>query len=77
MRDQLKNFLIFFSICPYINNETGTTIIIPYIDIKKSLSEMKNIYDTDQVDYKEPFWTRDIHEALKLSIQKVVFSKSG
>lgn len=66
----IEKILSIFNINPYIYEETGTTIIIPYID-KQMLLE------NNQIEYKDseekniiPFWRNSIEEYLKIAIQR-------
>lgn len=66
----INQVLNIFGITPYTDDETGTTIIIPYID-----EEM--LLENNQIEYKDgedntirPFWRTDINEYLKIAVQR-------
>lgn len=54
-----------FNIKEYEKNETGTTVIIPYINEQKVLAINK--YDTEQ---NSPYWNLNMDEYLKIAIQR-------
>lgn len=63
---QIHSFLNIFNITPFINDETGTLVIIPFIDTVKLLNDNKpEIKDEYAI---EPFWYSDICDYLKYSI---------
>lgn len=65
---EIERILKIFGIEPYSNN-TGTTIIIPYIDENKLLSEVyANNEDVDQIN--RPYWTTSISDYLRVAIQR-------
>ncbi len=61
----IENFLKIFNITPFVNDETGTIVIIPFVDLEKFLYE-------DEI--KVP-WQKNIDQSLKLSIQRWYFSR--
>ncbi len=67
--DVIVKFLELFNIIPYKENETGTCIIIPFIDEKKLLGETipTTINESNQ---DIPFWCRSIEEYLDISCQR-------
>lgn len=58
----IEKFLNIFGLKPFTGNQTGTTIIIPFIDEKKVLSNASIEGENDV------WWGQDIEEYLKLSI---------
>ena len=68
-KEEISRILRIFDIKPYIQEETGTTIIIPYIDKEKLLR-------SNAIDYMagdtvlNPSWRRSIEEYLKIAIQR-------
>lgn len=62
-----------FNLKPFENDETGTSIIIPYIDRKKLLEELipheAGLTD-DVIENFTTVWGNDIESYLRLSIQK-------
>lgn len=66
--NEIESILSVFGIDPYSNN-TGTTIIIPYIDEKKLLLEVyANNEDVEQ--NARPYWTSNISDYLRIAIQR-------
>jgi len=61
---EIKKILDVFKIHPYSDNETGTTIIIPYINEHALLKET---YESDGI---RPPWTYSIEEYLRVSVQR-------
>lgn len=68
---QIKSILDIFGIKPYIDNETGTTVIIPYTDEQKLLS---NNLPEDQTN-KGIFWITNIKKFLNMSIVRWYFPR--
>jgi hypothetical protein len=69
----IKSILDIFDIKPFKQNETGTSIIIPYIDEEKLLDDIIPADAIIQPDVREHFldvWGSSIPDYLKLSIQK-------
>lgn len=64
---EINRILTTFSITPYKNDETGTTIIIPYIDEASLLAE---VYATNDDKEHKPYWTGKIEDYLQVSIQR-------
>ena len=66
----IKQFLKIFNIEPYSGFETGTTIIIPYID-KDYLLENNRIERKDSSGNTiEKYWDKSIEEYLTISVQR-------
>ena len=66
----INEFLRIFSLQPYEKEETGTTIIIPYIDPDELLSSNRIEYSDDQSQIFVPFWGHEIEEYIKVSAQR-------
>lgn len=64
---EIRRILSVFGIKPYGADETGTTIIIPYIDEKALLDE---VYATNESPEQKPFWASSVSEYLKVAIQR-------
>ena len=62
--NEINQILSHFNIQPYVGTETGTTIIMPYIDKEDILSDT---YTTDED--REP-WCYSIEEYIKVSVQR-------
>ena len=65
-----EKFLKPFSITPYKNDETGTTIIIPFIDISKLLEETRPSDVEPYAGIITPFWCKDIKNYIKIAVQR-------
>ena len=59
-----------FSIDPYENDETGTTIVIPYIDDQKLLDSNRIEYETVNGTRINPAWRRTVEDYLLIAIQR-------
>lgn len=59
----IEKILKIFNIEKYKEQETGTTIIIPYINDEKILKDASNSQD-------KPYWCEDIESYIKASIQR-------
>lgn len=64
---EIEQVLQAFGIEPYQDKETGTTIIIPYVDDKKLLDE---VYPQNEEENKRPYWTKAIDEYLSVAVQR-------
>lgn len=73
---EIHEFLKIFGIMPYLNEETGTAIIIPFVEPKNLLTQnLKGINSelTSEVSKRPlnlPYWTSSIEEYLEISIQR-------
>lgn len=65
-RDEIKSFLSIFNITPFNVGETGTLVIIPYVDYNKMLETQNN--------HSEP-WNKKIEEAIYMAIQRWYFAR--
>lgn len=73
LSEQIKPILDIFGIKPFGEEETGTSIIIPYINEKRLLDGIIPVEDEIQEDIKEHFvsvWASTLSDYLRLSIQK-------
>ncbi|SDW61049.1 hypothetical protein SAMN04487759_1262 [Kandleria vitulina] len=67
--EYIKSFLSIFGLAPYENDETGTMIIIPYIDEKKLLDHNYRSHKKNNEDVRVT-WLNSLEEALEVSIQR-------
>lgn len=69
---KINVFLERFDIKPFGDEETGTTIIIPYVDRNKLLKEIQPAEgEEDQVIQNVPYWCKTkIEDYLKVSFQR-------
>jgi len=63
---EINAFLGIFGINPFEKNETGTIVIIPYIDYNKMLSSQIN---------QDGFWSKKIENAIDIAVQRWYFSR--
>lgn len=68
--DYIRDFLRIFGISEYCNDETGTTIIIPYIDSEYLLNNNRVEYLNDQDEEIVPFWCTSLDEYLSIAVQR-------
>lgn len=66
----IEEFLDIFGVRPYEGTETGTTIIIPYINDEQLLINNRIEYLDDQGNMIVPFWGHTIEEYLSISVQR-------
>ena len=66
----IKKFLSIFGINEYSADETGTTIIIPYINTEELLRNNRTEYTNDQEEEIVPFWCNKIDEYLSIAVQR-------
>lgn len=67
---EIEEILDIFNIRPYSNEETGTTILIPYINAKELLNSNRLIHENDDKQEQLPFWHLNIEEFIKVSVQR-------
>ena len=68
---EINNILSAFGVKPYSGSETGTTIIIPFINKNELMSETIPSIIEDENEYKTPYWCKEgIEEYLKIAIQR-------
>lgn len=68
--EYINSFLRIFGIDRYDGDDTGTTIIIPYIDEDKLLSNNRIEYMNDQEQPIIPFWGYKIEDYISISAQR-------
>lgn len=64
---EIEKILRIFGIRKYENDETGTTVIVPYIDEKELLNE---VYALDETESDKPYWVSSVEDYLKVAIQR-------
>lgn len=68
---EIARILNVFGIKPFEKDETGTMIIIPFIDSKKLLDETVPSQMDGETEYRTPYWCLSgIEEYLKIAIQR-------
>ena len=65
---EISEFLSIFNLKPYTNDETGTIVIIPYLNDEELLANTIN-------NGNGKYWKDDVVESLKVSIQRWYFPK--
>lgn len=65
--NEIKKILQVFNTKTYKGSETGTTIIIPYVDYDKLLREA---YPSNEEENKQPYWTNNVSDYLRVAIQR-------
>lgn len=73
----IESFLKIFGMEPYQSTETGTTIIMPYIDEKQLLEDNATEYNDMGIAEREiiPNWRNSIDEYLKIAVQRWYFPR--
>jgi len=69
-KEYIKCMLDLFNIEPYKEEETGTTIIIPYINYEELLSNNQVVYTTADGKPIKQFWQESVDEYLRISLQR-------
>ncbi len=72
--NEIARFLAIFKIEPYKDEETGTTVILPFIDENKVLTDNQKIYEEGRTRIT-PYWHNSIDNYLKISIQRWYFAR--
>ena len=70
--EEIKEFLSMFGIVPFKDDETGTMVIIPFINERRLLEdnkEEKREFET------EPYWYNSLEEYLRVSIYRWYFPR--
>lgn len=65
----IREVLDCFGIMPYIGKETGTTVIIPYIDSKYLLGHNTH-FTSEEEGEVPPYWSHSLEEYLAVSVQR-------
>ena len=64
---EIEKILRIFDIAPYQNTETGTTVIIPYID---EASLLREVYAINEEEENKPYWATSVTEYLNVALQR-------
>lgn len=65
--NEIEKILSVFGLVPYSENQTGTTVIIPYVDKDALLAE---VYAKNDVAEQKPYWASSVEEYLRIAIQR-------
>jgi hypothetical protein len=75
---EIDNYLQIFSIPPFKEKETGTVVIVPYIDENKLLTNNR-IEETDTIEFEStqiiPTWMHSIEEYISIAVQRWYFPR--
>lgn len=66
----IEYILDIFGIKPYEQDETGTTLIIPYVDEEVLLNHNQIEYKDGEDNIIQPYWRSNIEDYLKIAIQR-------
>ena len=66
----INEFLDIFNVKPYMGEETGTTIIIPYINKSLLLTNNQIEYSDSKGDLIIPYWCHDLEDYLAVATQR-------
>jgi hypothetical protein len=77
---EIKGYLDIFKIEPFKENETGTMVIVPYIDEKALLENNRVEVEEDEtndnnVNHIVPTWMHSIEDYLSISVQRWYFPR--
>lgn len=72
--NKICEFLSIFNITPYKGLETGTTVVLPFIDEEKLLADNQKEYILGK-NRIIPYWYNSIENFLKVSIQRWYFAR--
>lgn len=64
----IREFLSIFNINMYTGLETGTTVIIPFVDENKILTNVNN-------DESDTYWSNNLEYSLEIAIQRWYFAR--
>lgn len=64
---EIARLLSVFGLEPFEKDDTGTSVIIPYINSKKLLTE---VYALNESKEYQPYWTKSVELYLKTAIQR-------
>ncbi|WP_053073861.1 hypothetical protein [Bacillus sp. LL01] len=70
--DEIHTILKVFNTEPYQEDETGTTVIIPFIneELLLSTTTIMNYNDDHEETREKPWWTSNIHDYLGVALQR-------
>ena len=64
---EIQRLLSVFNVSPYTGKETGTTVIIPYINQENLLHE---VYAKNEDVEHKPYWTSNIESYISVALQR-------
>lgn len=72
--DEIEEILDIFGMDPYRGDETGTMVILPFIDEEALLNDNRPIYEIAGSEL-EPVWMKSIDNFLRISVQRWYFAR--
>ncbi len=66
----ISDFLEIFGVDPYSGNETGTMIIIPYINSDELLANNRLDYSDELGEQALPYWYSSLENYLRIAVQR-------
>lgn len=74
-KKSINKILEYFKLQPFEEEETGTIIIIPYIDESRLIT--KNVFEYENIEGNSvvPYWNYNLKENLKMAIQRWYFPR--
>ena len=66
----IRQILALFDLDPYQDQETGTCIIIPYIDEERLLENNRMALNEDEQEVRLPWWYESVESYLTVAIQR-------
>ena len=74
-KDKVNSILEIFNIKPFCSNETGTIVIIPYINEEELLKSNSFEYKTLEGKNCTPYWNLKLKDSLKMAVQRWFFPR--
>lgn len=74
-RDRVNSIIGMFDIKPFGPNETGTIVIIPYINEEELLNANSFEYKTIEGNTCVPYWNLNLKDSLKMAVQRWFFPR--
>ena len=72
--DEIEEVLDIFNMEPYSGTETGTMVILPFIDDEALLNDNKAVYEIAGSEL-EPVWLKSVDAFLRISVQRWYFAR--
>lgn len=67
---EIKEILNMIGVRSYIGEETGTTIVIPFIDEDRLLKDTNSAEESEESNQQAPWWLSSVSDYLKIAIQR-------
>lgn len=68
--DTINNILESLHIVPFGEKETGTAIIIPFVNEEDLLANNRSVDDEGETPEEKPYWLSDIEDYLSIAVQR-------